>query len=103
MVNLILFALAAIGMTHIIVDGAIFNPVRALLKKILHKSIYKVFECYQCTGVWCGFISGAIFIDTNIFIIIGCGFAGSFLSTFSVHVINYIEAKTIIDLRDDEL
>ena len=100
--SLILFAFSVIGMTHIVVDGSVFQPLRDLLQKILPEKLYQLFNCYQCCGAWCGFICGAILLSLNPLVIFLCGCAGSFLATWGATYLNYLEAKTIIDLGDDE-
>jgi hypothetical protein len=108
--NFALFVLATIGMTHIIVDSSIFSPVRSLLEKILPSYVYKVFECYQCSGTWCGFFIGWTLLVypfdfdlvTKIGIVFSCGCAGSFLSTLAATFLNYLEARSIVDLGEEE-
>ena len=70
--------------------------------------IAKLFECYQCTGTWCGFILGYFLLLTpgvdlfqKIVIVFVSGCAASFLATWGATYLNYLEAKTIIDLGDD--
>lgn len=101
--NLFLFVLAVIGMTHIIVDSSLFEPVRNLLSKILPKYLYKILECYQCAGTWCGFGLGWAIVSRDWFVVFACGCAGSFLSTFAATFLNYLEARSVIDIDlDDE-
>ena len=100
--SLILFALSVVGMTHIIVDGSIFQPVRDFIQKILPERICQLFTCYQCCGTWCGFLAGAILISLNPWVILLCGCAGSFLAMWSATYLNYLEARTIINLGDDD-
>lgn len=66
-----------------------------LLKKVKAKWDYfsHLFTCYQCTGTWCGFFCGYFLINTNLFNVLICGFAGSFLSQVGAVVLNYYETK----------
>lgn len=98
MTPFLLFMLSAVGMTFIIVDSTIMEPVRLRLKQILPEYIYKVFECYQCSGFWCGIISGLILLTHNIFELILCGCAASFLSVLFANILNYLEINTSVDI-----
>lgn len=91
MVAFLLFAFATIGLTMIIVDGSIFEPVRCFLEKKLPEKVYDVFECYQCMGTWCGFICGAMAFGLNPLFIILSGFAGSFLAMFTGAILDRLD------------
>lgn len=95
MIEIILFLVGVIGFTHIVVDSKIFEPIREIAKKLL-KSWYFL-DCYQCTGFWCGLICGMMVFPMHLWLI--AGFAGSFLATFGAILLNYFEAKTVIDLE----
>lgn len=103
---LIMFVLSTIGMTHIIVDSSIMEPFRNFLKSFTTRlkipKFGEVVDCYLCTGVWCGFLMGLIFISSNIFVIFACGCAGGFLSNLAAALLNLIEAKTIINFPEDK-
>jgi hypothetical protein len=100
MVNLLLFVMASIGMTNIIVDGVIFQPVRDFLRQKLPARIFKLFECYQCAGMWCGMICGAMLVSwRNPFVIFCCGLAASFLAHMTALVFNYLEARSIVEIE----
>ena len=98
MVELILFFLASIGMTHVVVDGSIFSWLRSLAVKYLPKRISAIFSCYQCAGMWCGFLLGYFIIDKDPIKVFACGCASSFLSMLAATFLNYLEAQTIISL-----
>jgi hypothetical protein len=102
MVMFLLFVFSVIGLTNIMIDGSILAPLRAFLQSRLPASVYKIFECYQCMGTWCGFICGTILISHNPFVILTCGFAGSFLSVLAASYLNYIEARTIVNLGESD-
>lgn len=77
---LILFCLATIGMTLIIVRGVIFEGVRTYIAKESHRirrrwekknlpprfslfvSLEKLLGCVQCAGFWCGLFCGFFLI-----------------------------------------
>jgi hypothetical protein len=102
MTELFLFTFGVIGMTHIIVDSSIFAPVRDWMKNHIFERIYRLFECYQCTGAWCGSLLGAFLISHDPWAIFAAGCAGSFLATFAATFLNYLEARSIIDIGDEE-
>jgi len=92
MTDILLFAFAVIGLTHIIVDSRIFESPREWIKSRdawIFKKATEAIECYQCSGFWCGLFCGLIFVSpASIFVSIlwvflsGC--AGSFFSTMGV-------------------
>ena len=100
--DIVLFALASVGLTHIIVDSELFSPVRDYLREALPEKVFRVFECYQCAGTWCGFICGALLLSLDWWVILGAGFAGSFLGTWSSIYLNYMEAKSVFALDEAE-
>lgn len=103
LVTLILFCLSVIGLTNIIVDPAsIMQPIRNLIEKRGPSWLNKLVSCYQCSGTWVGFICGWILIDKRPEVVFLCGMAGSFLATFSATYMNYLEAKSIIGVEDNE-
>lgn len=105
--NIILFALAAVGMTHIVVDGVILEGMRNWLQRHLSERVYQVFECYQCAGFWCGMIAGyftvAMFMPwwTQAPITFFCGCAGSYLSAVAAIHMNVLETRTVISNLND--
>lgn len=82
--ELILFCLAATGMTLIIVQGSIFEPLREILARKVEKleqnrkeknlsrkftileSIHKILHCLQCTGFWCGIFCGFFLLTSDV-------------------------------------
>lgn len=75
-IGFVIFMLAVIGMSHIIVDGSIFAPFKAwlgaeksenvLMNIFMNIGIIKwsrakllaLMSCYQCSGFWSGIIIG---------------------------------------------
>jgi hypothetical protein len=97
---LILFLLGTVGATMIIVDSTIMQPVRDWARKKLPSKVYRLIECYQCSGFWVGVIFGSILISYNLLVLLICGGAGSYLSTFAATYLNYLEARSIVDLEE---
>jgi hypothetical protein len=81
MATFILFIFAAIGLTHILVDSNIFEPVRKWFKEqgptqsegVVEKverfsckwfcgKITEILSCYQCSGVWAGWFMGLLIL-----------------------------------------
>ena len=91
----VLFILASIGMTHIIIDGSIFEFLRNWIKKNLPQKLAQLFQCYMCLGFWCGIFISFLIFKENIFYIFACGCASSILSQFTAIIFNLLEAATI--------
>lgn len=101
--SILLFSLSVIGFTNIIVDpAAIFAPVRSLIDDKGPKWLSKMVSCYQCTGTWVGFICGFLIFGSDLSTIFCCGMAGSFLATFSATYTNYLEAKSILGVEEND-
>jgi hypothetical protein len=100
--EIFLYFLGVIGMTHIIVDATIFKPVRDWFDRRLPTQVASLIHCYQCSGFWCGMLCG-YFAFPNItwlqIFLAGC--AGSFLSNIAAIYLNYLEAQTVISLNDE--
>lgn len=103
-VDFVLFALATVGMSHIIVDGSIFEGFRSKIKSLSEKikvpHLGTVFECYMCSGTWCGFLMGYIWLSNDPWKIFASGCAGGFVSNLAAILINYLESLTIVNLPD---
>lgn len=91
----ILFILATVGMTHIIIDGSIFQFLRDWINKNLPEKFAKLFQCYMCLGFWCGVIMGFLLFSNDPFQIFACGCAGSILSQTMAIILNLLEASII--------
>ena len=99
--EIVLFCLGCIGMSHIVIEGKIFESTRNWLKPKLPSTLYSLFECYQCTGFWAGLLCSFLaFHDISWYQVFVGGCAGSFLSASGALVLNYLEAKTIVNLED---
>jgi hypothetical protein len=122
MVMFLFFCLASVGLTAIIVDGKIFQPVRNGLNAFFITSeekknqgtystlrvpidmIRNIMTCYQCCGFWCGLICSPIMVYSLGFVpeqvefyvaILACGFVGSFLSMLYLRIDELLFAKTM--------
>lgn len=101
--RLVIFALATIGLTNIIVDPAtIAKPFRDFADKRLPSFLSKLFSCYQCSGTWVGFMCGYLVLSREPGDVFLCGMAGSYLATLSATYMNYLEAKSIVSMDEDE-
>lgn len=97
----ILFILASIGSTHIVVDGAIFAPIRDWMKRTLPTKLSSIVDCYLCAGFYMGCLSGfCAFSHISLQQIFACGCAGGFLANFAAVVLNWLESATIVNLPD---
>ncbi len=93
--EILLFCIGTIGMTHIIVDGTIFKWLRDLFDTYLFESISGMIHCHQCTGFWCGLFCGwAVFSNITWWQIFVAGCASSILSLVVHKYVSYIEALT---------
>lgn len=88
--NLVLFLLGVIGLTHIIVDGEISAPVHQWIKPRL-PMVARVMDCYQCCGFWCGVALGPMLLSYNPLVVFAAGCAGSFLAQFGWLVLDSLE------------
>jgi hypothetical protein len=91
---MILFIFAVIGLTHILVDSEIMAPVADWFETWLPAKVHHgIFECYQCSGFWCGAVLGSLMLGFSPVIAFVCGCAGSFLADFSESAFKYLESK----------
>lgn len=103
MSELILFVMAAVGMTHIMVNSTIMAPLRRKMQELLPAHIYEVFECYQCMGTWCGFVCGALTMANHWLadlFLYGC--ASSIMASLAYIAMEYILCKTEYELPPEE-
>jgi uncharacterized iron-regulated membrane protein len=104
---MILFMLASIGMTNIIVESYIFSGIRDFVKKWFPEKISRVLDCHTCSGFWCGIICGIFCFWPNISVlqIFCCGCAASFLASFFYYLTSLIEAKSVVYMppTDEEI
>jgi len=87
--NLILFILAVIGLTHIVVDAEVSEPVHRWIAPRC-PLLARIMDCYQCAGFWCGLALGPV-VGRSPLVWLGCGFAGSFLAQLGWLVLDSLE------------
>ena len=69
---ILLFLVAVIGMTHIVVDSEIMEPVDEWAKSWMPARLHHgLFECYQCSGFWCGVVLGSLVVSVHPCIVFG--------------------------------
>lgn len=161
LVYLLVFIFGSIGLTHVVVDSKIMLPIRNYLfekakDNKIAKDRYELVECYQCTGVWVGWLCGILLssyshtsllvsilspviwffllvsfihidfernksrsIPATISMVAGLfgllfmhgdalllifisGFASSFLASWGATYLNYLEARTIVELENGD-
>lgn len=114
MLYMLLFAFGVIGITHIIVDGGVLRGFRNFVDKYCPSWFGRLLACYQCSGFWVGVFIGAPLFHSMVKYAVKdgpwycswilaaflCGGAGSFLATLGAAVLNYLEAKAVIELPD---
>jgi hypothetical protein len=108
MSSLLLMLLGGVGMTVIIVEGAIFVPIKEQLKKFMPALVMKMLDCHQCCGFWSGLLLSFFFMNPfetymgvgmMLFLSVknfATGCAVSLLSTLWASVLLLIESKTAI-------
>ena len=69
MVDFLIFCMATVGLTAILVDGKIFAPLREWLEKRARTPkdrrtwagfLLDILTCYQCCGFWSGLFCGVL-------------------------------------------
>jgi hypothetical protein len=101
--EILLFLIGSVGLTHIVVDGSIFEWLRNFLQTYSPNFFGKLIACYTCLGFWFGILSGWLCFENisygQLFV---AGGAASFLSSLAAVFLNYLEARTIVSLGDDD-
>lgn len=97
MKELIIFIIGSVGMTHIIVDGVIFDKPRNFLRDYLPPYLHNLFECYMCCGFWCGVFLGYFLLYKDAFFVFSCGCVCSLLSHFHATLLNLLETLSIVN------
>lgn len=80
----VLWFLATIGLTAMLVDGKIFQPLRD------KTTLWGMLTCYQCAGFWSGLIC-CFLSNYPAGIVLMLGFAGSYASLMAAIVLNKLE------------
>jgi hypothetical protein len=80
----LLWLLGTIGLTAMLVDGKIFQPLRN------KTTLWGMLTCYQCCGFWSGLLCQ--FLTNYTFgIVLLLGFAGSYASMMAAIILNKLE------------
>ena len=100
-VRFLLFVFATIGFTNIIVHGKIMEVIgiRPWLRSKMKPDHFSVFECYECSGFWCGMIVGLCLYPWYFIL---CGFAGSVLCSTYTDLIYWIRGMTSFEIPYEE-
>ena len=88
--NLLLFILAVIGLTHIVVNAEISEPVHKWIKPRC-PVLARIMDCQQCAGFWCGLILGLLMFGLHPFVVFAAGCAGSFLAQLGYWTLDALE------------
>jgi hypothetical protein len=89
---MILFILGVIGMTLIITESEIMEPIHEWVKPCTF--LYKLMECNQCMGFWCGLLFAPL-VTTSPLPWLACGCAGSFLAQLGWSILEYLECDDV--------
>lgn len=106
--SLVLFALATIGLSNILVHGKILDVVKFFGKSVREwitsiNFFSELLSCYECTGFWSGIAVSAFFIDhTKWYLFLLYGFAGSVLSQFYSELVYFLRSKTEFVIEDND-
>lgn len=97
MMMFLAFILASVGLTMIVVDGAIFAKWRGWIVQKGPDWLKKLVSCYQCAGWWLSLLVGSFmqpFVGHLCWIVgtIACGFIGSYCAMFAAALLNYLDA-----------
>lgn len=89
--NLTLFVLGVIGMSHIVVDSEISEPVHEWIKP-RSRFLADLMDCHQCSGFWCGVLLASVLLSYNPLVCFAAGCAGSFLAQLGYWTLDALEA-----------
>ena len=89
--NLVLFILGVVGMTHIITDSLLMEPVHEWVKPRC-KWLATLMGCHQCSGFWCGVLLALALLSYNPLAWFAGGCAGSFLAQLGYWMLDALEA-----------
>lgn len=106
MITFLMTILGAVGATHILIDGRIFETLRNKVLKSESTKKYCPFvvdwiTCHQCGGFWVGLIFAILNLYTlNPITLVLVGSAVSLLSMMSKALLSYWEMNLVVDLND---
>lgn len=108
MFTLLLFVLATIGLTNVLVHSKLLDDDHTGLRSWAVARLGRygdVLECYECTGFWAGLLVGvftllAEYLFTPAFLF-HFAFAGAALGNIYTILSTYIDSKTDFVLSED--
>ena len=107
MSGLVLFALATIGLTNILVHGRILDLIKISGKSVREwmntpEFLKEMLGCYECTGFWAGIIVGLFFLHfVPWWLILLYGFAGSVLAQTYTDLMYLLRSKIEFELPEE--
>lgn len=107
MANFLLFSIATIGLTNILVHGRILDVITIKNKSLRYwitipNFIKEILGCYECTGFWSGLFCGAFFVHPHWWMIILYGFAGSVFSQTYTDAMYLLRSKIEFVVEEDD-
>jgi hypothetical protein len=90
---MILFILGVIGMTLIITESEIMEPIHEWAMSH-SRWLDKLMSCNQCCGFWCGLLFAPL-VTTSLLPWFACGCAGSFLTQLGWSILEYLECDDV--------
>lgn len=101
---MLMFILATIGLTNILVHGKILDLIKIEGKSIrqwMHNTPWseELFSCYECTGFWAGLVCGLVLFPWWLCFM--CAFAGSVLSQTYTDILYLIRSKVEFEVPDE--
>jgi hypothetical protein len=107
MITLIMFLLASIGLTNILVHGSILDHIKVWGKSArqwMHHWEWSkaLFSCYECTGFWAGLFCGFFFFWGDWWFILPAGFVGSVTAQTYTDLMYLLRSKIDFEVGDDE-
>jgi hypothetical protein len=95
--ELLLLALASIGLCHVLVDSSLMAPVKDYLGRRGWEWFVRMLNCYQCAGFWSGVAAGLILLLERwlpYLHLLLYGFAASFLGPLAAVFFGYLNAQS---------
>jgi hypothetical protein len=97
--ELLLFALASIGLCRVVVDSALLAPAKEYLSRHGWERFVRMLNCYQCAGFWSGVMAGLILVLGRwipyLYLLL-YGFAASFLGPLAAVFFGYLNAQSSV-------
>jgi hypothetical protein len=97
MAELLLFALASVGLCHVVVDSSLMAPVKDYLGARGWQRLVRILNCYQCAGFWSGIVAGLVLLLGQwvpYLHLLLYGLAASFLGPLAAVFLGYLNTLT---------